>query len=77
MYSLVLGRLAMQVVEEAADRHVGDREQPVEDDAVAAPQLAAVVGLELGLRRRQERADRVVDEGQRRRRCPAGRSRAR
>ena len=39
----------LDVLEEAADRHVRDREQPVEHDPVPHLQLAPVVALERGL----------------------------
>ena len=47
---------------EALDRHVGEREEPVEGDAVALAEHALVVGLERFLRRRQRRPLRIVDE---------------
>ncbi len=55
---------ALQEFQEAADRHVGDRVQLVEDDAVAALEFAAIVGFDGFLRRRQERPDWVVHQVQ-------------
>src|SRR6266849_1958410 len=46
----------------ALDRHVGERVEVVERDAVAFAEHAPVVGLERGLRRRQRRSLRIVDE---------------
>ena len=46
----------------AADRHVGDRQEAVEDDAVSQLQLALVVALERGLVAGEEGPHRVVDE---------------
>src|SRR5262249_52236483 len=56
---------------EALDRHVGEREQVVEHDAVALAEDALVVGLERGLRGRQRRSLRVVDEIERQPGLPA------
>ena len=47
---------------EALDRHVGEREELVEHDAVIVAEDALVVGLERRLRRRQRRPLRIVDE---------------
>src|SRR5712691_4541644 len=47
---------------EALDRHVGERVEPVEHDAVALAEHALVVGLERRLRRRQRWSLRIVDE---------------
>jgi len=52
----------MKLVGEAFDRHVGDREQTVEDDPELFPEFIAKLCLEGFLRRREEGADRVVDE---------------
>ena len=54
--------LAGEGAGEASDRHVRDREQPVELDAEALAQLAPVARLELRLGGRQRGPDRVVDE---------------
>ena len=64
-------RLAVprQRVGEALDRHVGDRDQPVELDAEELHQLVPVGRLELGLLRRERCAQGVVDEVERERRC--------
>ena len=51
-----------QLVGEAGDRHVGDRQQPVEDDPEIAAELVPVLVFKLRLRRRQRRTDRVVRE---------------
>ena len=61
---------------EPLDRHVGEREQMVEHNAVAFAEHAPVVGLERGLRRRQRRTLRIVDEIERQSRARRGRSRA-
>ncbi len=47
---------------EALDRHVGERIEVVEHDAVLLAEHALVVGLERVLRRGQGRALRIVDE---------------
>jgi len=47
---------------EPLDRHVGEHEQAVEDDAVGLAKDALVFGLERRLRRRQRWALRIVDE---------------
>ena len=47
---------------EALDRHVGEREQPIEHDAEMRAKLALVVGFELVLRGWQIGAQGVVDE---------------
>src|SRR5262245_15623548 len=51
-----------QLLREPVDRHVRDRQQAVEGDTEAVRQLAAVVGLELLLWRRQVRAHGIVDQ---------------
>src|SRR5262245_14212956 len=60
----VLGRppIALERVREALDRHVRQREQAPEADPEARAELRAVARLELGLRRRERGALRVVDE---------------
>jgi hypothetical protein len=60
---VVLARF-VQVVEEAADRHVGDREQAIEDEAVSRGQFAAIGFLPSDLRGRKCRPDQVVHQGQ-------------
>ena len=49
---------------EALDRHVRDRQQPTEDDAVTLPESGTVIGLQGALRGRQGRALRVVHQVQ-------------
>ena len=51
--------------QEAADRHVGERVETVENDAVAFEEFAAKVGFDRFLTRGQERADGVGDEVER------------
>jgi len=54
--------IAMKLVGEAFDRHVGDREQAIEDDPESTPEFIAILGLERFLGRREEGADGVVDQ---------------
>src|SRR5207249_7974180 len=51
-----------QPLEVAADRHVRQAVQRVEDDAVEAAQLAFPFRFQRSLRRREERADRIGHE---------------
>ena len=52
---------AIELVGEAAYRHVGDSEQAVEADAVGG-KFVVIPRFELGLRWRQRRANGIVDE---------------
>ena len=63
MYSWRVPR-STEPVEEAADRHVGEREEPVERDAVVAGEPGLPLALQRGLRAGQEGAGRVADERQ-------------
>src|SRR5450631_3658134 len=56
---------------EALDRHIGQHEQFVEHDAVAPAQYALVIRFERGLRWRQRRPLRIVDEVKRKLRIAA------
>src|SRR5215218_6503515 len=47
---------------ETVDRHVGEREQTIEDNAVTLAKLAPVLGFERVLRWRQRWALRIIDE---------------
>src|SRR5207249_7494369 len=51
-------------LQEAADRHVGDRVEVVEDHAVVTRELPPKLGFDRLLLRREECADRVVDQVQ-------------
>ncbi len=51
---------APQVVEKASNRHVRDREELIEGDAVARGEFAFEIRLNRILRGRQKRADRIV-----------------
>ena len=51
-----------QLTAETLDRHVGQGEQLIEEDAVAAGQLFLVGRFELDLVRRQAGAERVVNQ---------------
>src|SRR4051794_6450917 len=44
------------------DRHIGEREQMIEDNAVSLSEHTLIVGFEYLLRRRQRRPLRIVDE---------------
>src|SRR4029077_15265284 len=56
-----------QVSGEPADRKIGKCVKPVEHNSEMLLQLPFVIGLKLLLRRRQKRADRIVNEMQRQR----------
>src|SRR5262245_34963761 len=47
---------------EPLDRHVGERVETVEYDTVTLAEDAFVIGLKRGLRRRQRRTLRIVDQ---------------
>ena len=59
---IALAPEASKLIGESFDRHVGDGEQVIELDAEAITQLLAIAGLQLGLRGRQKRANRVVHQ---------------
>src|SRR3954447_23865141 len=44
------------------DRHIGEREQMIEDNAVSLSENTLIVGFEYLLRRRQRRPLRIVDK---------------
>ena len=56
--------MLQQVLEEPADRHVGERQELVEGDAEARAELPLVVFFELPLRRRERGAQGVINQVQ-------------
>ena len=54
----------MQILQEPVDRHVGDREEPVEGDAEALGQFGLIVGLQFVLRWREPGPERVIHQVQ-------------
>ena len=64
-FHVALGRaLLLQVLQEAADGHVGERQEPVEGDAEARAEFALVFLFQGFLRRRQRWAERVINQVQ-------------
>src|SRR6266478_3949439 len=57
--------VASQITRKPADGKIGKRVEPIEHDAEKLLELSLVIGLKLGLRRRQKRAHRIVNEMQR------------
>ncbi|GBC83188.1 hypothetical protein HRbin10_02329 [bacterium HR10] len=62
---LLIFTLTTQIIEESANGHIGDRQQPCEHDAESVPQLAPIIFFQLGLIGRQERPHRIVNEVER------------
>ena len=65
LHVLIEPIVVAQVSGKPADRQIGKRVKPVEHNSEMLLQLPFVIGLKLILRRRQKRADRIVNEMQR------------
>ena len=62
MHVTLLISRTTQIIEKAFDRHVRDRVEAIENDAVANHQFALKVRLDCSLGRRQEPPDGIVDK---------------